>query len=227
MDEASSAKRRRDALQRRVRALRPVRAEALATLVAPQVLLVLVHGVASLLLRRAPLLLPALHPVEPWSVLVAARTDVLPFVVVAVPWGTPHNPRRLVRPQVDATGSTAQPQPGPLPASHSRRPAAARGPTRVTRGAPASDLRRARSRSSWPMPGVIGHSRSVRSALQRRTRHGHREPGADRVPYECAASHLRGPLFPGRRGQRCDDRVAVDGLVLEELFDKAVQGRPV
>jgi membrane protein DedA with SNARE-associated domain len=57
---------------------------ALATLVAPQVLLVLVQGVAPLLLRRAPLLLLALHPVEPWSVLVAARTDVLPFVAIVV-----------------------------------------------------------------------------------------------------------------------------------------------
>lgn len=42
------------------------------------------QGAAPLLLREAPLLLLALHPYEPWSVLVAARTDVLPFVAVVV-----------------------------------------------------------------------------------------------------------------------------------------------
>lgn len=46
--------------------------------------MLLVQAAAPLLLRRAPLLLLALHPYEPWSVLVAARTDVLPFVAVVV-----------------------------------------------------------------------------------------------------------------------------------------------
>ena len=55
---------------------------AVAALALPQVLTLLVQGAAPLLLREAPLLLLALHPYEPWSVLVAARTDVLPFTAV-------------------------------------------------------------------------------------------------------------------------------------------------
>ena len=61
-----------------------VRALAVAALVVPQVLVLLVQGAAPLLLREAPLLLLALHPFEPWSVLVAARTDALAFVAVVV-----------------------------------------------------------------------------------------------------------------------------------------------
>ena len=61
-----------------------VHALAVAALVVPQLMVVLVQGAAPLLLREAPLLLLALHPFEPWSVLVAARTDTLTFVAVVV-----------------------------------------------------------------------------------------------------------------------------------------------
>ena len=60
------------------------RALAVAALVVPQVVVLLVQGAAPLLLREAPLVLLALHPFEPWSVLVAARTDWLPFVAVVL-----------------------------------------------------------------------------------------------------------------------------------------------
>ena len=60
------------------------RALAVAALVVPQVVVLLVQGAAPLLLREAPLVLLALHPFEPWSVLVATRTDSLQFVAVVV-----------------------------------------------------------------------------------------------------------------------------------------------
>ncbi len=50
----------------------------------PQALVLMVQAVAPLLLREAPFALLALHPYEPWSVLVAGRTDVVPFVAVVV-----------------------------------------------------------------------------------------------------------------------------------------------
>jgi membrane protein DedA with SNARE-associated domain len=67
-----------------VRPAPAVRALALAGLVVPQVVTVLVQGVAPVLLRDAPLLLLVLQPVEPWSVLVSARVDPVLFVVVCV-----------------------------------------------------------------------------------------------------------------------------------------------
>jgi len=60
------------------------RALAVAALVVPQVVVLIVQGAAPLLLREAPLVLLALHPFEPWSVLVATRTDWLQFVAVVV-----------------------------------------------------------------------------------------------------------------------------------------------
>lgn len=63
---------------------RTVRALALAGLVAPQVAVVAVQSPAPLLLREAPLLLLALHPFAPWSLLVATRTGILEFVAVVV-----------------------------------------------------------------------------------------------------------------------------------------------
>ena len=60
------------------------RALAVTALVVPQVVVLLVQGAAPLLLREAPLVLLALHPFEPWSVLVAARTDFLQFMAVVV-----------------------------------------------------------------------------------------------------------------------------------------------
>ena len=62
----------------------PLRALALAGLVVPQVAVVAVQGPAPLLLREAPLVLLALHPFAPWSLLVATRTGVLEFVAVVV-----------------------------------------------------------------------------------------------------------------------------------------------
>lgn len=62
----------------------PLRALALAGLVVPQVAVVAVQGPAPLLLREAPLVLLALHPFAPWSLLVATRTGLLEFVVVVV-----------------------------------------------------------------------------------------------------------------------------------------------
>jgi membrane protein DedA with SNARE-associated domain len=61
-----------------------LRALALAALLVPQALLVLVQGAAPLLLREAPLLLLALYPFQPWSLLVSARTGPVPFVAVIV-----------------------------------------------------------------------------------------------------------------------------------------------
>lgn len=60
------------------------RALAVGALTLPQAVLVAVQGPAPLLLREAPLVLLALHPFAPWSLLVATRTDVLPFVLVLV-----------------------------------------------------------------------------------------------------------------------------------------------
>lgn len=62
----------------------PLRALALAGLVVPQVAVVAVQGPAPLLLREAPLVLLALHPFAPWSLLVATRTGFLEFVAVVV-----------------------------------------------------------------------------------------------------------------------------------------------
>lgn len=50
----------------------------------PQALVLLVQPVAPLLLRHAPLVLLALYPYEPWSVLVAGRTAAAPFFAVVV-----------------------------------------------------------------------------------------------------------------------------------------------
>jgi membrane protein DedA with SNARE-associated domain len=62
----------------------PLRLAALAGLAVPQALVLVVQGVAPLLLREAPLVLLALHPVEPWSLLVSTRTRLVPFLVVVV-----------------------------------------------------------------------------------------------------------------------------------------------
>lgn len=61
-----------------------LRVLVLAALVVPQVVALVVQGVAPLLLRDAPLVLLALHPYEPWSLLVAARTDPGSFLGVVV-----------------------------------------------------------------------------------------------------------------------------------------------
>ena len=61
-----------------------LRALALTGLVVPQVAVVAVQGAAPLLLREAPLVLLALHPFAPWSLLVATRTGFLEFVAVVV-----------------------------------------------------------------------------------------------------------------------------------------------
>jgi len=61
-----------------------LRVLALAGLVVPQVAVVAVQGPAPLLLREAPLLLLALHPFAPWSLLVATRTGLVEFVAVVV-----------------------------------------------------------------------------------------------------------------------------------------------
>lgn len=60
------------------------RIAALAALVVPQAVALLVQGVAPLLLREAPLVLLALHPFEPWSLMVSTRTGIVPFVAVVV-----------------------------------------------------------------------------------------------------------------------------------------------
>jgi membrane protein DedA with SNARE-associated domain len=57
---------------------------AIACLVLPQASVLLVQGAAPLLLREAPLVLLALHPFAPWSLLVSSRTDLLPFLAVMV-----------------------------------------------------------------------------------------------------------------------------------------------
>lgn len=62
----------------------PLRVLAMGALALPQAVLVAVQGPAPLLLREAPLLLLALHPFAPWSLLVATRTDLLPFLAVIV-----------------------------------------------------------------------------------------------------------------------------------------------
>ena len=61
-----------------------LRALALAALLVPQAVLVLVQGAAPLLLREVPLLLLALYPFQPWSLLVSARTGPVEFVAVIV-----------------------------------------------------------------------------------------------------------------------------------------------
>lgn len=63
---------------------RTARALALTGLVVPQVAVVAVQGPAPLLLREAPLLLLALHPFAPWSLLAATRTGLVEFVAVVV-----------------------------------------------------------------------------------------------------------------------------------------------
>lgn len=63
---------------------RLLRVLAVAALTVPQALVLLVQGAAPLLLREAPLLLVALHPFAPWSLLVAARTDPAAFLAVVV-----------------------------------------------------------------------------------------------------------------------------------------------
>ena len=62
----------------------PFRLAALACLVVPQALVLAVQGVAPLLLREAPLVLLALHPLGPWSYLVSTRTGLVPFLAVLV-----------------------------------------------------------------------------------------------------------------------------------------------
>lgn len=57
---------------------------AVSALVLPQASVLLVQGAAPVLLREAPLVLLALHPFAPWSLLVSSRTDLLPFLVVMV-----------------------------------------------------------------------------------------------------------------------------------------------
>lgn len=63
---------------------RRVRGLALAALVVPQAVLVLVQGAAPLLLREAPLVLLALYPYQPWSLLVSSRSGLVAFVAVIV-----------------------------------------------------------------------------------------------------------------------------------------------
>jgi membrane protein DedA with SNARE-associated domain len=53
-------------------------------LAAPQAMALAVQGAAPLLLRDAPLVLLALHPFEPWSLLVSTRTDLVAFLLVVV-----------------------------------------------------------------------------------------------------------------------------------------------
>ncbi len=61
-----------------------LRVAAVAGLVVPQALVLAVQGVAPLLLREAPLVLLALHPFEPWALLVSTRTGTVPFLAVVV-----------------------------------------------------------------------------------------------------------------------------------------------
>lgn len=61
-----------------------LRSLAVACLVVPQALALAVQGVAPLLLREAPFVLLAVHPFEPWSLLVSTRTDPVPFFAVVV-----------------------------------------------------------------------------------------------------------------------------------------------
>ncbi len=63
---------------------RLARVLAVACLVVPQAVLLLVQGAAPVLLREAPLLLLALHPVEPWSLLASPRIDAATFLLVVV-----------------------------------------------------------------------------------------------------------------------------------------------
>lgn len=50
----------------------------------PQTLVLLVQGAAPVLLRDAPLVLLALHPFEPWALLVSPKVDVAPFLAIIV-----------------------------------------------------------------------------------------------------------------------------------------------
>lgn len=61
-----------------------LRVLALACLVVPQTIILLVQGAAPVLLRDAPLLLLVLHPIEPWSLLVAPAIEPVVFVVVVL-----------------------------------------------------------------------------------------------------------------------------------------------
>ena len=61
-----------------------LRVLALACLVVPQTVLLLVQGAAPVLLRDAPLLLLVLHPIEPWSLLVAPAIEPVVFVLVVL-----------------------------------------------------------------------------------------------------------------------------------------------
>lgn len=62
----------------------PLRLAALACLVVPQGVVLAVQGVAPLLLREAPLVLLALHPLGPWSYLVSTRTGVAAFLAIVI-----------------------------------------------------------------------------------------------------------------------------------------------
>ena len=62
----------------------PLRVLAVAALLGPQAVVLAVQGAAPLLLREAPLVLLALHPFAPWSLLVSTRTDPAAFVAVIV-----------------------------------------------------------------------------------------------------------------------------------------------
>lgn len=62
----------------------PPRLLAVAALVVPQAAVLLVQPAAPFLLRQAPLLLLALHPFEPWSLLVSPQVRPVTFVVVVV-----------------------------------------------------------------------------------------------------------------------------------------------
>lgn len=61
-----------------------LRVLALACLVVPQTVFLLVQGAAPVLLRDAPLLLLVLHPIEPWSLLVAPQIEPVVFVLVVL-----------------------------------------------------------------------------------------------------------------------------------------------
>ena len=61
-----------------------LRVLALACLVVPQTVILLVQGAAPVLLRDAPLLLLVLHPIEPWSLLVAPAIEPVVFVLVVL-----------------------------------------------------------------------------------------------------------------------------------------------
>ncbi len=50
----------------------------------PQTLVVLVQSAAPVLLRDAPLLLLAMHPFEPWALLVSPKVELIPFLTIIV-----------------------------------------------------------------------------------------------------------------------------------------------